>query len=178
MMAWRIAYCKIHRPQAYYSAFFSIRAKAFSYELMCMGKAKIDRTLADFRKRKDDADNKNEDVKKLSTKEEGQLADLRVVEEMYARGYEFAPIDIFKVKARLFQVLDDGRVMPSLTSIEGLGETVADSIVEAAKQGPFLSKDDFRERSHASGTITDDLVRLGILTGLPESNQISLFDFM
>ncbi len=178
MMAWRIAYCKIHRPQAYYSAYFSIRAKAFSYELMCMGKAKIQRTLAEFRKRKTDIDNKVEGVKKFSPKEEGQFSDLRVVEEMYARGYEFVPIDIFKVKARLFQVTEDGRVMPSLTSIEGLGETVADSIVEAAKNGPFLSKDDFRERSHASGTITDDLVRLGILTGLPESNQISLFDFM
>ena len=67
--------------------------------------------------------------------------------------------------------------MPSLTSIEGLGEAVADSIVEAAKKGPFLSKDDFKERSHASQTITDDLARFGILTGIPESNQISLFDF-
>ncbi len=178
MMAWRIAYCKIHRPQAYYSAYFSIRAKAFSYEIMCMGKAVRDRYLADFRKRKADADAKVPGVEKLSTKEEGQLSDLRVVEEMCARGYDFAPIDIFKVKARLFQVMDDGRVMPSLTSIEGLGETVADSIVEAAKDGPFLSKQDFRERAHASATITDNLVKLGILTDLPETNQISLFDFM
>ena len=178
MMAWRIAYCKIHRPQAYYAAYFSIRAKAFSYELMCMGKTNLKRTLEEFRKRKHDIDNRVPGVAKFSPKEEGQYADLRVVEEMYARGFEFVPIDIFKVKARLFQVMEDGRVMPSLTSIEGLGETVADSIVEAAKGGEFLSKDNFRERSHASQTITDDLVRLGILTGLPESNQISLFDFM
>ncbi len=178
MMAWRIAYCKLHRPQAYYAAYFSIRAKAFSYELMCQGKALIDRTLADFRKRKAAASNKEEGAQPLTTKEEGQLSDLRVVEEMYARGFEFVPIDIFKVKARLFQVMEDGRIMPSLTSIEGLGESVADSIVEAAKKGPFLSKDDFRERAHASQTITDDLVRFGILTGIPESNQISLFDFI
>ncbi len=178
MMAWRIAYCKLHRPQAYYAAYFSIRAKAFSYELMCQGKQTIDRTLADFRKRKAAAANKEDGAVPLSSKEENQLSDLRVVEEMYARGYEFVPIDIFKVKARLFQVMEDGRIMPSLTSIEGLGEAVADSIVEAAKKGPFLSKDDFKERSHASQTITDDLARFGILTGIPESNQISLFDFI
>ena len=178
MMAWRIAYCKIHRPQAYYSAYFSIRAKAFSYEIMCMGKATRERYLAEFRKRKADLDAKVEGVQKFSPKEEGQFSDLRVVEEMCARGYDFVPIDIFKVKARLFQVTDDGKIMPSLTSIEGLGETVADSIVEAAKDGPFLSKQDFRERAHASQTITDGLVRLGILRDLPETNQISLFDFM
>ena len=68
--------------------------------------------------------------------------------------------------------------MPSLNSIDGLGEKAADAIVEAAKDGPFLSKDDFRERSKASKTIVEMLDNLGILGDLPESNQISLFDFM
>ncbi len=67
--------------------------------------------------------------------------------------------------------------MPSLTSIEGLGEKAADAIVEACKDGPFLSKDDFRERTKASKTIVDLMADLGILGDIPESNQISLFDF-
>ena len=167
MMAWRIAYYKIHYPLAYYSAFFSIRASGFSYELMCQGKDKLKYHLADYRSRMDT----------LSQKEQGTLRDMRIVEEMYARGYEFMPIDLFKAKARDFQIID-GKIMPSFNSIDGLGEKAADAIVEAAKDGPFLSKDDFRERSKASKTIVDLLDTLGILGDLPESNQISLFDFM
>ena len=69
------------------------------------------------------------------------------------------------------------KIMPSLSSIDGLGEKAADAIVEAAKDGPFLSKDDFRMRTKASKTIIDLMSDLGILGDLPESNQISLFDF-
>ena len=68
--------------------------------------------------------------------------------------------------------------MPSFTSIDGLGENAADSIVEAAKKGPFLSKDEFKTRANVSQTIADEMADLGILGDLPESNQISLFDFM
>ena len=68
--------------------------------------------------------------------------------------------------------------MPALKSIDGLGEKAADAIVEAAKDGPFLSKDDFRERAKVGKTLADQLGDLGILGDLPESNQISLFDFV
>ena len=167
MMAWRIAYCKIHYPLAYYGAFFSIRAKAFSYEIMCQGQKHLEDIMADYRKRQDS----------LSNKEKDALGDMRIVQEMYARGYEFAPIDIFKAKSREFQIVD-GKLMPSLNSIEGLGEKAADGIVEAAKDGPFLSRDDFRDRSKVSKTIVDLMASLGLLGDLPESNQISLFDFV
>jgi len=99
------------------------------------------------------------------------------VQEMYARGFEFMPIDIFRAKSREFQIID-GKLMPSLNSIEGLGEKAADGIVEAAKNGPFLSRDDFRERTKVSKTIVDLMAELGLLGNLPESNQISLFDFV
>ena len=166
MMAWRIAYCKIYYPQAYYAAFFSIRAKAFSYELMCQGKKHLEDIMADYKKRSDS----------LSNKEKDSYADMRVVQEMYARGFEFMPIDIFKAQSRLFQVID-GKIMPSLSSIDGLGEKAADAIVEAAKDGPFLSRDDFRDRTKVSKTVVDLMAQLGLLGDLPESNQISLFDF-
>jgi DNA polymerase-3 subunit alpha (Gram-positive type) len=101
---------------------------------------------------------------------------MRVVQEMYARGFEFEPIDIFRAQSRSFQIVGD-KLMPSLNSIDGLGEKAADAIVEAAKDGPFLSKEDFIQRSKVSKTIADLMGRLGLLGDLPESNQISLFDF-
>lgn len=96
---------------------------------------------------------------------------------MYARGFDFVPIDIFQAHSRNFQIVD-GKLMPSLNSIDGLGETAADAIVEAAKDGPFLSKDDFRQRTKVSKTVVDLMDSLNLLGRLPESNQISLFDFV
>ncbi len=166
MMAWRIAYCKVNYPLAYYAAFFSIRASAFSYELMCQGQKHLEQVMADYKRRSD----------VLSKKEQDAARDMKVVQEMYARGFEFVPIDIFSAQSRSFQVVDD-KIMPSLNSIDGLGEKAADAIVEAAKDGPFLSKDDFRQRTKVSKTVVDLMDDLKLLGDLPESNQISLFDF-
>ena len=167
MMAWRIAYCKVNYPLAYYAAFFSIRASAFSYAIMCRGQNHLENVIEDYKKRADS----------LSKKEQDTMKDMRIVQEMYARGFEFTPIDIFTAQSRLFQIVD-GKLMPSLSSIDGLGEKAADAIVEAAKDGPFLSKDDFRMRTKVSKTVVDLMDELGLLGDLPESNQISLFDFV
>ena len=165
MMAWRIAYCKVFYPLAYYAAFFSIRASAFSYELMCLGREKLEFHLADYKRRSDT----------LSKKEQDTLRDMRIVQEMYARGFDFEPLDIYRAKARHFQIIGN-KLMPSINSIDGLGEKAADSIEEAAKDGKFLSKEDFRNRTKVSKTICDLMTDLGILKDLPESNQLSLFD--
>ena len=176
MMAWRIAYCKVYYPMAYYAAFFSIRASAFSYEIMCQGQAHMEAIMKEYKRRMDAASNKEPGAQPLSNKEELAYGDMRVVQEMYARGFEFEPIDIFRAQSRSFQIVD-GKLMPSLSSIDGLGEKAADAIVEAAKDGPFLSKDDFRERTKVSKTVVDLMAELGLLGDLPESNQLSLFDF-
>ena len=76
-----------------------------------------------------------------------------------------------------FQIID-GKIMPSFMAIAGVAEAAADAIEEAAKMGEFTSRDDFRDRTKISSTILEAMVRMGILEGLPESNQISLFDFM
>ena len=167
MMAWRIAYCKINYPLAYYAAYFSIRASAFSYEIMCQGQQHLENVMADYKRRNDS----------LSKKEQDSYRDMKIVQEMYARGFEFVPIDIFSAHSRNFQIMD-GKLMPSLNSIDGLGEKAADAIVEAAKEGEFLSKDDFRQRTKVSKTIIDLMASLHLLGDLPESNQISLFDFV
>lgn len=166
MMAYRIAYCKVFYPLAYYAAFFSIRASAFSYELMCQGQEKLLYYMEQYEKRGDE----------LSKKEQDAYKDMKIVREMYARGFEFLPVDIYRAQANRFQIID-GKLMPSLSTIEGLGDKAADGVVDAVKDGPFLSKDDFRERTKVSKTVVDLMEDLGVLQGLPESNQLSLFDF-
>ena len=167
MMAFRIAWYKIFYPLAYYAAYFSIRASAFSYELMCLGQEKLEHYLDDYKKRGDS----------LSKKEQDSLKDMKIVQEMYARGYEFLPLDLYQADARRFRILD-GKLMPSLSTIDGLGEKAADAVMEAAQEGRFLSKDDFRDRTKVSKTVIDLMSDLGILGDLPESNQLSLFDLV
>ena len=166
MMAYRIAYCKINYPLAYYGAYFSIRADAFSYELMCQGKDKLNYYMNDYKKRTDTLTNKEQDT----------LKDMRLVQEMYARGFEFVPIDLYTARAKQFQIVD-GKLMPSFASIDGLGEKAADAVEMAAKDGPYLSLDDFRQRTKVSKTVVDLMSDLGLFGDLPQSNQLSLFDF-
>lgn len=165
MMAYRIAYCKINYPLAYYGAYFGIRADAFSYEIMCQGKEKLQYYINDYTRRS----------ASLSKKEQDTMKDMRIVQEMYARGYEFLPLDIYRAKAAKFQIID-GKLMPPFSSIDGMGEKAAEAMEESAKDGPYLSRDDFRQRTKASKSVIDYMGELGLLGELPESNQLSLFD--
>ena len=165
MMAYRIAYCKINYPLAYYAAYFGIRADAFSYEIMCQGKEKLNYYMKDYKRR----------IDSLSKKEQDVMKDMKIVQEMYARGFEFVPIDIYRAKARMFQIVD-GKLMPSLASIEGMGDKAAEAVEEASKDGPYLSLDDFRQRTKVSKTVIDLMADLGLFGDLPQSNQLSLFD--
>lgn len=169
MMAFRIAYFKVYYPLAYYAAFFSIRAKAFDYELMCQGRERLESTMREYKKRLA--------AKELSPKEEAAYGDMKIVQEMYARGYEFMPIDIFKAEAKHFQIID-GKLMPSLNTIDGMGDKAAEGVVEAAKDGPFTSCENFKNRSKISGTTVEKMRELGLLGDLPLSDQMSLLDFM
>ena len=166
MMAYRIAYCKVYYPLAYYAAYFSIRANAFSYELMCQGKEKLEYYLRDYKKRSDS----------LTQKEQDTLKDMKLVQEMYARGFEFLPIDIYESKATKFQIVDE-KLLPPFSTIEGMGDKAAEAVEVAAKQGKFLSMDDFRQRTKVSKTVIDFMADLGLFGDLPASNQLSLFDF-
>nr|WP_106788825.1 PolC-type DNA polymerase III [Massilistercora timonensis] len=165
MMAYRIAYCKINYPLAYYAAYFGIRADAFSYEIMCQGKEKLQYYIDDYNRRSDS----------LSKKEQDTMKDMHIVQEMYARGLEFLPLDIYRARATKFQIID-GKLMPPLSSIDGMGDKAAEAVEEASKDGLYLSRDDFRQRTKASKTVIDYMAELGLLTGLPESNQLSLFE--
>ncbi|MDD5995019.1 MAG: PolC-type DNA polymerase III [Clostridiales bacterium] len=167
MMAFRIAYFKVFYPLAYYAAFFSIRAKAFDYQLMCQGKEKLEATMRDYKKR----------YNELSKKEQDTYNDMKIVQEMYARGYEFMPIDIFRAKANHFQIIDN-KLMPALSTIDGMGGKAAEGVVEAAKNGPFSSRENFKLRAKISGTVVDKMAEMGLLGDLPETDQMSILDFM
>ena len=101
---------------------------------------------------------------------------MRIVQEMYARGYDFIPIDIYKAKARSFQIID-GKIMPSFKVIDKVGEVAGEGIEIAARAREFLSKDDLRARAKVGQTVIDKLNDLGLLGSMADSNQLSLFDF-
>ena len=168
MMAYRIAYCKINYPLAYYAAYFGIRASAFSYELMGQGKEKLLYHMKEYKRRAE--------LNQLSKKDQDTLKDMKNVLEMYDRGFDFLPIDIYKTKASKFQIGGD-KLLPPCNTIDGMGDKAAEAMEIAAKDGPYLSKDDFRQRTKVSKTLIDLMADMGLLGDLPETNQLSLFDF-
>ena len=168
MMAYRIAYCKINYPLAYYAAYFGIRASAFSYELMGQGKEKLLYHMKEYKRRAE--------LNQISKKDQDTLKDMKNVLEMYARGFDFLPIDIYKSKASKFQIVGD-KLLPPFNTIDGMGDKAAEAMEIAAKDGPYLSKDDFRQRTKVSKTLVDLMADMGLLGDLPETNQLSLFDF-
>ena len=167
MMAWRIAYFKVNYPLAYYTAYFSIRAKAFNYETMCRGREHLEHEMNEIKKKP-----KNEQT----GSDEDALRDMRLVQEMYARGYDFMPIDIYRADDVNCQIID-GKIMPSLNSIEGVAGKAAAQIKEAAQNGRFISKEDLRVRAKIGKSTIEKMSNLGLLDGLPESSQLSIFDF-
>ncbi len=168
MMGWRVAYYKVNYPLAYYTAFFSIRASAFDYKLMCQGKEALEMNLAEFQKTP-------KDQQTATIKD--TIRDMKIVQEMYARGIEFMPIDIYRADAQRFQIID-GKIMPSFGSLPGMGAKAAQQLQEAATQGPFTSKEDIKTRGKVSKTILDDMEELGLLNGLPETNQYDFFSML
>ena len=164
MMGFRIAWFKIHYPLAYYAAFFTIRATAFDYAMMCRGKEELERHLKIYKS------NPN-----LTAKEKDTLRDMKIVQEFYARGFEFLPIDIYHSEAVKFHIVGD-KLLPPFSSIEGMGGIAAEALEIAAKGEPFMSKDDIQQRAKVSRTTLDVMGEMGLLGDLPESNQLSIFD--
>lgn len=167
MMAWRIAWYKVYHPLAYYAAYFSIRAKAFSYEDMCLGKEHLNERMRQI---------KNTPKNEVKNADLDLLREMKIADEMYARGYEFLPMDIYRAKAKDFQVIE-GKIMPAFTSIDGMGEKAAMQVEEASKGEPYTSLENFRNRTKAPQTAIDKMKELGIMGDLEETDQLS-FNFL
>jgi DNA polymerase-3 subunit alpha (Gram-positive type) len=136
MMAFRIAWFKVHIPLAYYAAYFSIRAKAFDAEFMIHGKEKVKEKLKEIDALGNQAAPKDKDM----------YDDLEIVLEMYERGFKFLQIDLYKSHASKFQI-EDGMLRPPFNSISGMGNVAAEGIYKAANEEPFSSIEDLRKRA-------------------------------
>ena len=163
--AFRIAWFKVHVPKAYYSAFFSIRA-ADNFDASCMilGEEKVKNKMKEI------------DMKGVTAtkKEQDMYAVLELVLEMYERGLKFLPIDLYKSHYKNFIVEDEG-IRPPFSSIAGFGPIAAESLYNAAKEEEFMSIDEIRIRAKLGDSTIDLLREFGVLDGMQESNQISLF---
>ena len=166
MMGIRIAWFKVYKPLAYYAAYFSIRAKSFDYEMMALG---LDNLMKNYR-----AIENSENVK---AKDKELIKDMKIVQEFYARGFKFEAIDLYKVKVDKFTIVE-GKLMPSLSTIEGLGGIAAESLVREAAKGEFFSIDDFKERTGIGVKTIEKMKALGLFGDLPQSNQLSIMDFL
>ncbi|MDO4369528.1 MAG: PolC-type DNA polymerase III [bacterium] len=167
--AFRIAWYKINRPIEYYATYFSIKSFSFDLEVMEEGYDKISEKLAELRLKKFG----------LTVKEQDLISTLEIALEMTARGFKFSSVDLEKSHSKNFLIAEDGiTLIPPFRAIDGLGDTVANNIITERENKYFLSIDDFSKRCKVSGTLTEKMRIMGILKGLPESSQISLFDLM
>lgn len=162
MMALRIAYFKVHYPTEFYMAYFTVRADLFDVTLMAGGDQKV---MAEIKKIKLKGNS-------ATANERSLLTILEICHEMYQRGIEFGPVDLYKSHAYKFKKID-GKIIPPLNAFPGVGTGAAEAIDEAKKDGEFLSKEDLKNRSGITKTTVDILAEYGVLDMLPDSSQIS-----
>ena len=162
--AFRIAWFKVHEPKAYYTAYFTIRADEFDSDIMCHGEERVKNKMKEI----DLAGNG------ATTKDKNMYAILELVMEMYERGINFLPIDLYKSHSTKFRIEEEG-IRPPLNSIPGLGTVAAQGIEEAKKDGKFMSIDDLKIRSKVGKSVVELLEKAGCLKGMSQSNQMSLF---
>lgn len=165
LMAVRIAYFKVHHPLYYYAAYFTIRASDFDLITMIKDKTSIRNTVKDMYSRYMDLGKKEKDV----------LTVLEIMNEMAHRGFRLQPISLEKSQAFDF-IIEGDTLIPPFISVPGLGENVAQRIVEAREEGPFLSKEDLNKKAGLSQKVIDYLDELGSLPDLPDKAQLSIFD--
>jgi len=165
LMALRVAYFKVHYPLYYYAAYFSVRASDFDLEAMCQGKDALKAKMKEITDKGMDA----------STKEKNVLTVLELANEMVERGFEFKMVDLYESDATNFTIKDNALIAP-FRAVPSLGGNAARSIVEARKESPFLSKEDLARRGKVSKTVMEYLDTNNALQGLPDENQLSLFD--
>ncbi|MCX7715054.1 MAG: PolC-type DNA polymerase III, partial [Clostridia bacterium] len=168
-MAFRIAYFKVHYPEAFYIAYFSVRADDFDAQLMANGMDAAKRAMENLLNKK-----RNNTI---SPKEENLIPILEICIEMYARGFKFAKIDLYKSHAVNFLQTPDG-ILPPLKALAGLGENAARSIMEEREKGEFRTIEDLRQRTSVTKSVIELLQKNHCLDNLPESNQVSFFDLI
>ena len=163
-MSLRVAYFKVHYPIAFYQSYYTVRADTFDYETMATGRENLLAKMRDLSQ-----------MENPSARDKATLTIMEVVNEMYARGIEFMPIDIYLSHPTKYLNIN-GKILPALNSIAGMGDRAAQSIADARENGKFFSIDDFKQRTSVSETHIELLKSFGCFKGIPQSAQVSLFD--
>ncbi|MBC2575868.1 PolC-type DNA polymerase III [Peptostreptococcus canis] len=162
MTSFRIAYCKINYPEAFYATYFTTKVEDFDIELITSGIDVVKKKMESI----------SEKGNAITAKEKNQYTVLEIVVEMYARNIEFLKVDIYKSDAKEFKIAGKGKILPPMISLDGMGENAAQSIVDN-RDKPFLSKEDLIKRTKVSKSVVEKLSEHGSLDGLSEKNQLS-----
>ncbi|MFW5992192.1 MAG: PolC-type DNA polymerase III, partial [Halanaerobiaceae bacterium] len=164
MMAFRIAYFKVHHPGAFYATYFTTKAADFDAHLICQGYDHIMRIKSQLKEKGND----------MTAKEKNVLTILEIVIEAMCRGIEFVPVDIYDSDIDKFNITEGG-LLPPLISLEGLGKSAAQSIAATREEGEFSSVEDLVKRTSISKNVVEIMQDHGTITDMPEKNQLSLF---
>ncbi|HHV39424.1 MAG TPA: PolC-type DNA polymerase III [Tepidimicrobium sp.] len=164
-MSFRIAYFKVHHPEAFYATYFTTKAQDFDSHLALQGSEAVKKRIRELESLSTN----------ITAKERNLLTVLEVVEEMYARGFKFERVDLYRSDSDKFLIGEDG-ILPPLKSLDGVGENAAKQIVKERRKGKFLSIEDLIVRTKITKPALEALKAHNCLNGLPESNQMSLFN--
>lgn len=165
MMSFRIAYFKVHYPEAFYATYFTTKAEDFDADLIVKGEGVVREKIKELEALGNQA----------TAKEKNMLTVLEVALEMFLRKIKPLPVDLYRSDSDKFLVVAPGQLLPPLKSLQGVGQNAARNIVEARKAGEFISLEDLRERAKVTKTVVATLVNHGCISDLPKTNQLSLF---
>ncbi len=171
LSAVRVAWWKLYYPREYYAVYFTTRCDAYDIETMIQGRDVV------YNKYQSILNDKQNGVK-ISNKEEALISVFEIALEMFERGYHFSNISLEKSDSQNFIMDpdDDMALLPPFVSIDGLGTSVGDSVVEARQKNKFLSKEDVMKRTKLTNNQIEFLTKLGAFENMSEENQLSLFD--
>ena len=164
----RIAWFKVYYPEAYYCAYFTVRADEFDSTVMCRPSAEI----------RIDRDRRRKEFRDVTDREQKLYYILELVEEMQLRGIEFLPIDLYKSDPVRFAIESPGWIRPPLNAIPGISTAIGEAIARCAVQGPFKSRDELMRRCGIGASAVETLAESGCLNGIPDSAQMDLFEMM
>ena len=164
--ALRLGWYKVHHPLEYYAAYFTVRSENLDGAVVMQGHSAVREKMSQIKRKMS--------VHEASDKEEKEYGTYQIVNEMFARGIEVLPVDIYKSDAHMF-TLEDGKIRLPFSSLPGVGEAAAISLAEAGKKGEYLSIEDMQIKTKVTKAVIETLQSVGVLGDLPESSQMSLF---
>ena len=166
MLSFRIAYYKIHYPEAFYATYFTTKVFDFDVNIISKGQDAILEKIREINSLGNDA----------SVKEKGLLTVLEVAFEMCKRNIKLEKVDLYKSDAKKFKLSENNTIIPPFLAIPGLGDVVAEKIYQEARESEFISVEDLKERTGASKTVIEELTNSGCIDNLSNTNQLT-FNF-